>query len=242
MSPVRRVALLSLSLASFACGGAARNAPPPATPEPVAVPTPTSTPPTVAVPEPAPTVDATPVAPAASAAPPPDDGTTMMRRKAHPTTPHFTLANDGDRDLLFASSKGWQPVIFAYSGTPPSAKSAQLFPTYCTASCDADVVCPVCTEPKTKKEELLGAEKSIVAPASSFDVPWDGQIYLYEKAAGKKCKCWRKEPLAAGEYTVKACGLRAAKEAGHSSKATCVESKVAMPPAGDGEIRLSFPK
>ncbi len=42
---------------------------------------------------------------------------------AAPPAVSFVLENHGKTDLSFAVDKGWQPVLFAYSGKPPKAKS-----------------------------------------------------------------------------------------------------------------------
>src|SRR5262249_51888971 len=77
----------------------------------------------------------------------------------------FELRNDGDSDLVFTTTKGWQSVLFAYTGKPPKAKTEFLFEAACTASCDAgDNACPSCPEPKNKKEELAMAKKETAAP------------------------------------------------------------------------------
>jgi hypothetical protein len=158
----------------------------------------------------------------------------------------FQLSNGSDRDLNFATTKGWQPVLFAYTGKPPHAKSMLLFPTACTASCDAadGDRCPVCAEPKNKKEEEKMAKHETAAPGASVEVPWDAMIYRYEKttAGRRKCQCWRKVAAPAGEYTVKACGLRAAKTAGAGSRPVCAESAMSLPLAAPpATITLAFP-
>jgi hypothetical protein len=155
------------------------------------------------------------------------------------------LKNDGDGDLMFSTTKGWQPVIFAYTGKPPKAKSVMLFEGYCTASCDVpgDGVCPVCAPPKNKKEELAMAKSETAAAGGSVKVPWDGKVLVYDKAPGKKhCKCWKKADPPADTYTIKACGLRPSKEPGKASKPVCTETQAALGGGLPPTITLSFGK
>ncbi|MEM9490094.1 MAG: hypothetical protein AAGC55_13180, partial [Myxococcota bacterium] len=62
----------------------------------------------------------------------------------------FRLMNTADEDVVFSLDRGWQPVLVAFSGTPPNAKSFLMFPNFGTASCavDAAVQCPVCAQPE----------------------------------------------------------------------------------------------
>jgi len=179
--------------------------------------------------------------------PPPQPDERASRPPALPLPEGTTieLKNDGDGDLMFSTTKGWQPVIFAYTGKPPKAKSVMLFEGFCTASCDVpgDGVCPVCAPPKNKKEELAMAKSETAAAGGSVKVPWDGKVLVYDKAPGKKhCKCWKKVDPPADTYTIKACGLRPSKEPGKASKPVCTETQAALggglPPA----ITLSFGK
>lgn len=154
----------------------------------------------------------------------------------------FELKNDGDGDLVFTTTKGWQPVLFAYTGKPPKAKTVFLFETACTAACDAgDNVCPVCPAPKNKKEEVAMAKKETAASGKSLRVPWDQKVVAYQKApGGKKCKCFTKADPTPDSYTIKACGLRASKVAGKPSKAVCTETTVALPLQAGQVVSLSF--
>lgn len=179
-----------------------------------------------------------PTAPEVASPPPAVSATVAEPEPALGTT--ILLKNSGDSEILFSVTKGWQPVIFAYSGKPPKAKSILLFPTHCTASCDAGegLVCPVCAEPKTKKEEAQLAKYETVAPGGSVRVPWDGKIFVYEKASGKrKCKCWQKADPAADSYTIKACGLKPSGEAGKPSQSICAEATVNLGP-GDANPKV----
>jgi len=155
----------------------------------------------------------------------------------------FELRNEGTTDVVFTTTRGWQPVLFAYTGTPPKAKTVFLFETNCTASCDAgDNVCPVCPAPKTKKEELAMAKTETArAAGGSVKVPWDGKVVAYQKApAGKKCKCFSKADVPPDSYTIKACGLRQSNVKGKPSKAVCAETTVALPAGGQQTVTLSF--
>jgi hypothetical protein len=165
----------------------------------------------------------------------------------------FEIKNEGASALNFGVTKGWGPVIFAYTGKPPKAKSVILFESACTASCDTpeDGVCPVCPEPANKKEEMAMQRIETAEPGATLSVPWDGKVLVYEKAVGqgpgqakKRCKCFRKIEPAEGTYTVKACGLRASTQAGKASRPVCAEAPMtitagAPPPQA---VTLSFPK
>jgi hypothetical protein len=165
------------------------------------------------------------------------------------------LKNEGSTDVIFPIDKGWQSVIFAYSGKPPKAKSVLLFPTYCTESCDAaaDLMCPVCKEPEKPKDRQKAEKeetKRETAPAGgSFTVDWDGKVYAYEKAPAaargkkKKCECWRKVDPAPETYTVKACGLRPSVKPGEPSKPVCAETQLVLPQAAPTTtVTLTFAK
>ncbi len=228
-------ASLAFVLVASACGGGQAQTPPPAAPgeahatPPVAAPDVAPSAPGEATAPPPPT---TPTPPEQPTPPPPVAGTTIE------------LKNDGEGDLLFSTTKGWQSLVFAYTGKPPKAKSVMLFEGYCTASCDSgDKVCPVCPEPKNKKEELAMAKSETAAAGGSIKVPWDGKIFVYEKAGGKHhCKCWRKVDPPADTYTIKACGLRPSKEPGKPSKPVCSETQAALGGATPATITISFPK
>jgi hypothetical protein len=205
-----RTFALSVALVFWACGGSQKQAAAPAEPPP----------------------DQTKME-----EDPPDAGVAAPVVVPPPATPAspvtFELKNDGKGDLVFALDKGWQPVLFAYSGTPPKAKAVMLFPTWCTESCDAapDAICPVCKVPEKKKEEAEETRREIAAAGMSIKVPWDGQVFGYEKAKGdkRKCKCWRKVAAPPETYTVKACGLRPSTQIGKPSKPVCAEGQITLP-------------
>jgi hypothetical protein len=236
---------LTVAAALAACGGAAPAVTPTPPPGEVHV-----KPSTTNGPLPAPAApDVAPVAPGEASvepAPAPPEEKPAPRPVMRPAGTIIELKNDGEGELLFSTTRGWQPVIFAYTGKPPKAKAVMLFASNCTASCDvpADEVCPVCAAPTTKKEELAMAKVETAAPGGSVKVPWDGKVYVYEAAPGKKkCKCWRKVDPPADTYTIKACGLRAAQAKGKASKPVCVETQVTLGgPDAPHTIALGFGK
>lgn len=180
-----------------------------------------------------------------------DTGSTGQIKSAEPRPPvTFKLVNSADEDLVFSVDKGWQPVIFAFSGKPPNAKSILMFPTFCTASCDAAESdrCPYCPAPEKVKDIKAAEKREVVAASAALEVPWDGQIYVYEKTRGtqdgksKKCDCYRRQAAPEGAYTVRACGLRITKSAKSSTKYQCVEAAMQLPAATPQVIELVFPK
>jgi len=225
-----------------ACGGGQAQSPPAVTPGvSQAVPA-APAPPPVAAP------DSAPVAPGDVTAAPSQPAEAPAIRAPVPLPPvagtTIELKNDGDGDLMFSTTKGWQSLVFAYTGKPPKAKSVMLFEAYCTASCDAgDAVCPVCPAPKNKKEELAMAKSETAAVGGSIKVPWDGKVFVYDKAPGKHhCKCWKKVDPPPDTYTIKACGLRPSKEPGKPSKPVCSETQAALGGPAPATITISFPK
>jgi hypothetical protein len=157
------------------------------------------------------------------------------------------LKNSGETDVTFGVTKGWAPVIFAYTGKPPKAKSVILFDNPCSASCDTpeEGICPSCPEPKNKKEEQKMAKIETAPAGGSVKVHWDGKVLTYDKAPGKKkCKCWKKSDPQADSYTIKACGIRRAKETGKASKPVCTETVVTLGPGETSpkNITLDFAK
>jgi hypothetical protein len=220
--------LAFVAAVAIACGGSQK-------PEVAAEPAPgelhAQTPPA----EPAP-----PVTPPASEPAPPAPGPVAPPAGG----PFIELRNEADLPLNFGVTKGWGPVVFAYTGKPPKAKAVILFESACTASCDSppDAVCPDCPEPKDKKEEQAMARTQTVEPGTSFQVPWDGKVRVYEKVAGKRCKCFTTMEPPADSYTIKACGLRPPKQPGKPSRPVCAETVVTLGPGQPPPIVLSFPK
>jgi hypothetical protein len=162
----------------------------------------------------------------------------------------FRLKNSAKDELVFSLDKGWQPVIFAYSGKPPKATPIVMFPKFCTAACDLDETerCPYCAEPDKVKDIKAAEKREVVAAGASLDVPWDGQVHVYENTRGKrdgkgtKCECFRKQPVPPEKYTVRACGLRITKSAKASTRYQCVEATMSFPAEGPQIVELDFPK
>ncbi len=173
----------------------------------------------------------------------PTDGGAMMPPPVEGGTT-ILIRNEGSSELNFGVTKGWGLLIFGYTGKPPKAKSVTLFPPACSASCDSppEAICPVCPVPKTKKEEQAMARTETAPPGGTLSVPWDGKLLTFEKAAGKKCKCWRTQEAAADTYTIKGCGLRPPEIPGKPSKPVCAETQVTLGPgeAPPAEIVLVF--
>jgi hypothetical protein len=152
----------------------------------------------------------------------------------------FRLKNSAKDDLVFSVDKGWQPVIFAFSGQPPNAKGILMFPKHCTASCELSGKerCPVCEAPEKVKDIIAAETREVVAPGKSFDVPWDGQVYRHDK---KDCDCYRREPVPPETYTVRACGLRITKSAKQSTKLQCADGSMTFPADRAQVVELNFP-
>ncbi|ACY16955.1 hypothetical protein [Haliangium ochraceum] len=161
----------------------------------------------------------------------------------------FRMVNTADEDLAFSVEKGWQTVFIAFSGKPPNAKPIVMFPKHCTASCalSAEEVCPVCAAPETVNEVKAAEERQIVAAGASLDVPWDGQIYVYEKTKGTRngrkqsCECFETAEVPPETYTVRACGLRITKTAKSSTKLQCADASMTMPTDEPQVVTFEFP-
>lgn len=161
----------------------------------------------------------------------------------------FRLQNSAEDELVFSLDRGWQPVIFAFSGQPPNAEAIVMFPKFCTAACDAgeDAVCPYCPQPERVKDIRASEKREMIAPGGSLDVQWDGMVHVYEKTQGTQngkrtsCECYKKAPVPAASYTVRACGLRITSSAKTSSKYQCVEGTMSFPAAEPQVIELDFP-
>lgn len=168
-------------------------------------------------------------------------------RSSAPVT--FVLKNSHSQELAFNMDRGWQPNLFAYTGKPPRAKWILMFPKHCTASCELAEAerCPECREPERAREQLASQKLERVAPGDELVVPWDGQVYVYEKTRGKgrkgkrkRCECHRVEPAPPASYTVKACGLRLTRSAEKRSRLQCVEAEMTLPAQGPLRIELDF--
>ena len=166
--------------------------------------------------------------------------------KEAPAAVTFRLKNTAKDDLVLSVDKGWQPVIYAYSGEPPKATPILMFPTFCTGACSAsgEEKCPVCKAPEKVKDIKAAEKREIIAPGKSLDVPWDGRVYVYEKTRvdGKKCDCFKRAEVPAAEYTVGACGLRITTSAKKSTKYQCIKTKATFPSEGPQVVELVFPK
>jgi hypothetical protein len=159
----------------------------------------------------------------------------------------FRLVNRASEDLVFSIEKGWQTSFIAFSGKPPNAKPIVMFPKFCTASCDvtAEEVCPVCEAPEKVDEVKAAEQRQVVASGASLDVPWDGQVFVYEKTRGarrnQRCDCYRTQEVPPETYTVKVCGLRLTKSAAKSTKLQCVETTMTVPAEEPQVITVEFP-
>lgn len=180
-----------------------------------------------------------------------DAGADTKTPTTTPTGPlvTFRLKNThADEDLVFSIDKGWQPVIFGYSGKPPKAKPILMFPKFCTASCDAEASarCPYCPKPKKNRQERKLEKRETVSPGAHKDVTWDGQIFVYEgtkgtrKGRAKSCKCWKKAAVPPETYTIKACGFRLTKKADKRSLYECPSTEIKLPPDKPIVIELEF--
>lgn len=166
-------------------------------------------------------------------------GDAMLPDAGPPPPVTFHIVNSGKEDLVFSVEKGWYIYLSAYSGEPPHAKPIVMFPKSCTASCDLTEteVCPYCPEPEGVKEVKAAEQRVVVPPGESYDVPWDGQIFSYERTRGLingeqgSCNCYRTSPVPAATYTVRGCGLRLTDNAKESSKLQCVYSEMTLPAA-----------
>lgn len=160
----------------------------------------------------------------------------------------FVLRNSGDDSLFINMDKGWQAVIFAFSGQPPNAKSLVMYPVHCMAPCDseADAICPVCEEPKRAKAILAAENHDEVLPGEVREVRWDGLSYVSERGVGTRngksvtCQCYQTTTPAPASYTIRACALRKTKTAKKSSRYICAESKLDLPVHEQVQVELDF--
>ena len=195
----------------------------------------------------APDGEASPSSPQGDGATDPGQGAAAAPAERPPVT--FRISNTAEDDLVLNMDKGWQPVISAYSGKPPNAVPILLFPTHCTAACDADAAdrCPFCPEPERVRDIKAAEKREVIVAGASLEVPWDGQVFVYEKAKGTregrnvKCDCFRKEPVPAASYTVRACGLRITTSASAASKYQCVTAEIELPADEPQVVELAFP-
>jgi hypothetical protein len=178
-----------------------------------------------------------------------DAGVPLADAALPPAPVTFVLKNTATDELAFNMNKGWQPNIFAYSGKPPHAKSILMFATYCTAACSAadEERCPVCEEPDKVKAVIAAQKFEKVAAGAELEVPWDGQVFGYQKGKGvtngkkTRCQCYATQPAPPETYTVKACGLRLTTQAGTPSVLQCAEGSMTLPSQEPIRVELEFP-
>jgi hypothetical protein len=159
----------------------------------------------------------------------------------------FVIKNTAKSDLVFSLDRGWQPIILAYSGEPPNAKSILMFETHCTTSCDTERAdrCPICEEPERVADIKKAEKREIVKPGGSLEVPWDGEVFVYEKTRGprkRRCQCSKKEPVPPETYTIRSCGLRLTQDAKKRSNLQCVKGSMTLPADGPIKVELEFGK
>jgi hypothetical protein len=182
--------------------------------------------------------------PVSSTLPDADAGTAAVEPSAAVT---FVLKNTGKESLFINMDKGFGAVIRAYSGKPPNAKPILMFPTHCTASCEAapEDICPVCEEPKRAKDIKAAEKHDEVTPGDSRRVEWDTMAFAYKKSPkgkGKRCRCHESVEPPPEEYTVQACGLRKTQSAKKPSKYQCVTSTLTLPVTEPVVVELDFGK
>lgn len=169
------------------------------------------------------------------------DTTTEAEPEPEPASPvTFVLKNTHPSEgLFFNMDRGYGGFTSTFSGKPPRATVVHAFPRHCTASCDAEDLCPTCPEPDQKNQKLHE-----VAPGQAMEIPWDGMVHVYEKVKGKGarkgCECHRMEEIPPEAYTVRICGLRLSRSARQSSKLQCIEGQLSFPADGPQRVELEF--
>lgn len=168
---------------------------------------------------------------------------------APPAPVTFVLINESaEEDLVLNMDRGWQPVITAYSGQPPKATPILMFPTHCTAACDAleEERCPYCPEPEKVKDIKAAEQRTVIAPGETLEVPWDARVYSYEKTRGKrdgrsvKCECYQVSEVPPETYTVRAFGLRLTASAEERSRVSMATSEMVLPAEEPIRVELRF--
>lgn len=162
----------------------------------------------------------------------------------------FVLKNSGAQELALNMDRGYAGVILAWSGKPPKAKPILMFPTFCTMACDAaeEERCPLCEQPEKVADIRKAQQLEKIAPGASLEVPWDANVFVYQKTKGKrdgrtkKCQCYTTEPVAPETYTVRACGLRLTTETGKSTQLVCAEGSMTLPSEEPVRVELDFVK
>lgn len=167
-----------------------------------------------------------------------------------PAAVTFALENTAQENLVFSLDSGWQPEIFAYSGKPPHAKPIIMFPKFCTAACTTDEAdrCPVCKKPSNPADVLAAEKRAVVEPGKTLNVPWDGQVFVYQHtkvtANGHpmRCQCYAKQPVAPATYTVEACGFRISHDPKVPTRPQCVKGQMTFPSTGQQQVEFQFPE
>lgn len=175
----------------------------------------------------------------------PVEGEGETQEEGPPAAVTFVLKNSDDaQELAFNMDLGWNTSLFAYRGKPPKAVSILMFPKFCTESCEASAEerCPTCPQPERTQDILAAQKLEKVAPGEELEVPWDGQMFVYEKTRANKvrCECHRSEPAPEGTYTVKACGLRLTTTAEERSRLQCAEAEMTLPAEEPIRVELDF--
>jgi hypothetical protein len=166
--------------------------------------------------------------------------------EAPPASPYTIVVNNtADTDLAFNMDMGWAASISMYSGKPPKAVVVLPFAKHCTESCDADPesICPSCPQPEKLKDIRQVQKLETVKAGASLEIPWDGQVHIYEKVKGKKrCECYKREPVPDATYTIKVCGLRLTKSEEASTELQCIDGQLIAPSSEPQRVELEFPK
>jgi hypothetical protein len=179
-----------------------------------------------------------------------DAGVAPADAEPPPAAVTFVLHNTHpEQDLVFSLDRGWQPVIFAFSGEPPNAVPIIMFSKHCTASCEeeGEALCPSCPEPTDFRDIAAAQIREVVAPGESLEVEWDAEVFLYSDTRGTRngrrvaCECFDKEPVPEETYTVRACGFRVTTEPNRPSTYQCVDAEMTFPADGPLVIDLEFP-
>ncbi|MBL4632563.1 MAG: hypothetical protein JKY56_01750 [Kofleriaceae bacterium] len=178
-----------------------------------------------------------------------DSGSDTTEPASNEPSVTFVIKNSGNSPLTLNMDKGWAGIFLAYSGEVPNAVTMLMFPTHCTASCDADKAdrCPYCPTPKRAKDIKAAEKHDDVASGDIREIKWDMSAFDYEKTRGTKngkknarCSCYQTVAPKAGVYTVQACGLRKTKDAKKRSEYPCVRVQMTLPVTEATRIELDF--
>jgi hypothetical protein len=161
----------------------------------------------------------------------------------------FVLINESpNENLVLPMDRGWQPVITAYYGQPPKATPILMFPTHCTAACEAPETerCPYCPEPEKVKDIKAAEQRTVIAPGEMLEVPWDAKVHVYEKTRGKResrtvrCDCYQVQDAPPETYTVRGFGLRLTSSAEETSRVAMATSEMVLPAEEPIRVELRF--